>query len=409
MTFLATVRTQESYYEKIKKKSPQYQIAIKQTHKRFNDYCMETFDRSCEDVIQEMKRSNEDAIYDTLQSWINWNDKPNSIVNYFAHMKPYLHYRGIKLNPMDIKLNLDFGKKTEEELHPLSQEEYKKLLLAASYRNKVFYLFMGSSGMRPVEACHIRKKDLEFKERIVIHIPAKWTKLKRARTTFCSKEVSEFIKPMLEKIGPEDVIFPYSFTSAIDVTFGRYRKKTGLDKVHENNKRALITPMSFRAWFISKISRHDPNLAKKWSGQKGYLLQYDRMTQEEQLEKYLEFEPDLLVYTNKEDPKVKKDLENVMTELANVKREMAKYKEHWDENVRLATDEEYKRKEIEPLTKKILKRFKEELREELLEEIKTPKVAKSRKCPTCSQESHDKIGNHYKCLNPDCEMATFQV
>jgi len=378
MTFLETVRTKESYYEKIKKKSPHYQIAIKQTHKRFNDYCMETFERSAEDVIQEMKRSNEDAIYDTLQSWINWNDKPNSIVNYFAHMKPYLHYRGIKLNPMDIKINLDFGKKHEEELHPLSQQEYWKLLEAASYRNKVFYLFMGSSGMRPVEACHIRKKDLEFKERIVIHIPAKWTKLKRARTTFCSKEVSNFIKPMLEKIGDEDTIFPYSFTSAIDVTFGRYRKKTGLDKVHDGNKRALITPMNFRAWFISKISRHDPNLAKKWAGQKGYLLQYDRMTPEEQLEKYIEFEPDLLVYENKEDPKVKKTIESM-------------------------------RKEIETLKANQEKIFTLALDLGLHSEpVKTPKVAKAGKCPTCNQESHDKIYDHYKCLNPKCKIDTFQ-
>jgi len=322
MTFLETVRTQESYYEKIQKKSPQYQIAIKQTHKRFNDYCMETFDRSAENVIQEMKRSNEDAVYDTLQSWINWNDLPNSIVNYFAHLKPYLHYRGIKLNPLDIKINLDFGKKHEEELHPLSQEEYWKLLEAASYRNKVFYLFMGSSGMRPVEASHIRKKDLEFKERIVIHIPAKWTKLKRARTTFCSKEVSNFIKPMLEKIGDEDVIFPYSYTSAIDVTFSRYRKKTGLDKVHDGNKRALITPMNFRAWFISKISRHDPNLAKKWAGQKGYLLQYDRLTPEEQLEKYIEFEPDLLVYSNHDDPKLKKDMKELRADNEELREEL---------------------------------------------------------------------------------------
>jgi len=315
MTFLESVRTHESYYDKIQNKSPQYQIAIKQTHKRFNDYCMETFDRTSEEVIEEMKRSNEDAIYDTLQSWINWNNKPNSIVSYFAHLKPYLHYRGIKLNPMDIKLGLDFGKKHEEELHPLSLEEYRKLLEASSYRNKVFYLFMGSSGMRPVEACHIRKKDLEFKERIVIHIPAKWTKLKRARTTFCSKEVSNFIKPMLEKIKDEDVIFPYSYTSAIDVTFSRYRIKTGLDKKHDGNKRALITPMSFRSWFISKMSRHDPNLAKKWAGQKGYLLQYDRMETDEQLQKYIEFEAEILVYEIPKDPEMKNQVAGMSAQI----------------------------------------------------------------------------------------------
>jgi len=42
------------------------------------------------------------------------------------------------------------------------------------------------------------------------------------------------------------------------------------------------------------------------------------------------------------------------------------------------------------------------------EEIKTPKVAETENCPSCSQESHDKIGDHYKCLNPDCRIDSFQ-
>jgi len=43
-----------------------------------------------------------------------------------------------------------------------------------------------------------------------------------------------------------------------------------------------------------------------------------------------------------------------------------------------------------------------------LEKVKTPKVAEVGICPSCSQESHDKIGDHYKCLNPDCRIGTFQ-
>ena len=57
-----------------------------------------------------------------------------------------------------------------------------------------------------------------------------------------------------------------------------------------------INTHSFRAFFITKVSRHDPTFAKKLAGQKGYLLQYDRMTEEEKLEKYIEFEPNLLIF-----------------------------------------------------------------------------------------------------------------
>jgi len=44
----------------------------------------------------------------------------------------------------------------------------------------------------------------------------------------------------------------------------------------------------------------------------------------------------------------------------------------------------------------------------VFDEVMTPKVVEARKCPTCSQESHDKIGDHYKCLNPDCRIDSFQ-
>ncbi len=111
---------------------------------------------------------------------------------------------------------------------------------------------------------------------------------------------------MLEKLNPDDKIFGVT-TEGTSNTFGAYRKKAGLDKKYDSANRAMINPMSLRSWFISKMSRHDPNLAKKWAGQKGYLLQYDRLTQEEQLEKYLEFEGDLLVYdTTKAEEKIKK-------------------------------------------------------------------------------------------------------
>jgi len=225
---------------------------------------------------------------------------------YFSDVFQYIYYRGIKLNPQDIKQGITFPKDLQDELHPLSQEEYKLILEVANYKNKVKYLCMGSAGLRPIEVNNIRKKDLELdKKRIVVHVPARYTKLKRGKTTFFSSEAQKFLRPMLEKLGDEDKIFGVT-TEGTSNTFGAYRKKAGLDKKYDSANRAMINPMSLRSWFISKISRRDPNLAKKWAGQKGYLLQYDRLTQEEQLEKYLEFEPDLLVNTPKKTNEMKR-------------------------------------------------------------------------------------------------------
>ena len=71
--------------------------------------------------------------------------------------------------------------------------------------------------------------------------------------------------------------------------------RAGLDQKYETNGRNMISTHSFRAFFITRVSRHDPNLAKYFAGQKGYLMQYDRLSDEEKLEYYIKFEPSLLV------------------------------------------------------------------------------------------------------------------
>jgi len=73
-------------------------------------------------------------------------------------------------------------------------------------------------------------------------------------------------------------------------------KKTGLDMKYDDTGRYQINTHSFRAYFITRVSRHDPNIAKKLSGEKGYLLQYDRLTDEEYIENYIKFEDDLIVF-----------------------------------------------------------------------------------------------------------------
>jgi len=316
MTFLAKQRSLETFYQKTQQKSDGYRKNVKYTlENNFAVFCKEQFGKSLEEVMQEMKRADEDAVFDTIQEWINWNNKPNSIRAYFSHLKNYLYYRGIKMTSMDTKLNLVFGRKQQEEHYPLPREDLEKILKVASYPNRALYLLMVSSGMRPVEAIHIRKQDIEIDKRLIFHVPAKWTKLKRAKTTFCSKEATALLMPIIKRKKSEETLFGSTNTGSVDVTFKRYCEKLALDKKTETG-RNKISPMSLRAYFITKISRHDPNLAKKWAGQLGYLLQYDRMNTKEMLDKYLEFEADLLIDPNE---KLKAENERLLQDQDKVK------------------------------------------------------------------------------------------
>ena len=114
--------------------------------------------------------------------------------------------------------------------------------------------------------------------------------------------------PRLKNLNDDDKVFSYSNIKLRNIgdsyqqAIIRYLKKTGLVQKYSTG-RYKITTHSFRAFFITKVSRHDPNLAKYFAGQEQSrdLLVYDRLTLDERLEKYMEFEPDLLMYDTVKD------------------------------------------------------------------------------------------------------------
>ena len=71
----------------------------------------------------------------------------------------------------------------------------------------------------------------------------------------------------------------------------------GYNQKYSSNGFYKITSHSFRSYFFTAATRkHNENYAHKMSGHGGYLMQYDRMTEEEKLQMYLELEPDLVIF-----------------------------------------------------------------------------------------------------------------
>ena len=303
MTFLKTDRTKQSFEDRLAKKAPGTRELYQITFRNFEKFCTEHYSRTMGEVITEFAVVDEQAVIDTLQDWIDWNvsqkKSPMTVRMWFSCINNYLRYKGISI---DTKENIDFPKKKEEELYPLQLEDIHKLFSVAKFDKKCLYLCQISSGMRIAELLQLKRKDLEIKERIIVKIPADYTKSKKGRTTFFSIEAQKMLTPKLNRLNDDDFVFGKhnntplkSKTGNEQITLGKYLGKVGLDERYDNGHHK-ITTHSFRAYFITKISRHDPNFAKKLVGQKGYLLQYDRMTDEEKLERYIEFEDKLLVF-----------------------------------------------------------------------------------------------------------------
>jgi len=344
---LKVKRTVETFLERNSTRPESTQYSIKKALHNFEKFCKARFDgRDLNEIVDELSVSDEETLFDTLQEWINWNDGklyPTSIGTYFAYLKSFLYYKGIKLIPLDVKQNLVFPKHPEEELYPLSEDDIKKILDFASYKRRGMYLVQLSSGMRIGEMTQLRKKHFDLsKKRITIKIPAAVTKLKRARITFISREAEPYLRKRLKQISDDDLVW----ASNDDPNYAKvnesnrireYCAKAGLNERYEGNNRHKITTHSFRAFFITKLCRHDENFAKKLAGQKGYLLQYDRMTEEEKLEKYIEFEPDLLIF----------DQAKKNAEIQRLKKEKSELQKMNHENKELRVDLEEIKLEIE--------------------------------------------------------------
>ena len=199
----------------------------------------------------------------------------------------------------------------------------------------------------------LRKKDIHTDTaRLMVKIPAAFTKTGVARTTLFSAEAAQLVASRLKKIGDSDLVFsihndPKGNVSLESKYLDDLQKKMGISDKYETNGRNVITTHSFRAFFITKVSRKDPNLAKYFSGQKGYLLQYDRQTDAEKLAIYMEFESLLLVSDKARDQEMIRKLENENGRVAELEKKNKEFERMAMEFKRRAIDSEKMYKDME--------------------------------------------------------------
>lgn len=268
MSFLTKTKAKLTYKERLAGLSECTQKAKDVAENNFKDFCKEEYEgRTHLEVIKEMsaiQKAEPEAIFEVLQKWINWNKNlnPRSLRAYLGNLNTLFRFHGVKLTKEDLNDYVSMPRVHEEDLHPCSLEEIKKILDVSSFKLRGLYLGMISSGLRPVEISHIRVQDLDLtKKRIMIHVPAKWTKLKRAKTTFFSKEARPYIINLCKEKALSDYVFGGS-TIGIDIGLKRSYKRAGFEERYEHNKRNKITPMSFRAYFITKIAGKTPTLLR---------------------------------------------------------------------------------------------------------------------------------------------------
>jgi len=215
--------------------------------------------------------------------------------------------------------------------------------------------------MRIGEIVQLRKKHLILdKQNIIVKIPTTIAKFNKARTTYFSKEASLLLRPKLRTLEDNDLIFASNENSRYaeinaEQKLRRAIIKVGLDMRYTSTDRYCINTHSFRAYGITKLSRHDPNFAKKIAGQKGYLLQYDRIDDDEKLALYQKYELDLIIDNTaklKAENKVKQEQINELAETKDqLLKTQAQAKRIYDDN----RMKELIKKELDELKKELKK------------------------------------------------------
>ncbi len=308
----------EYFNVKLALKSESTKRSAKFALDKYSIFC-DKYHKSTPDKIISEIQDNQEAL-DILQQFVNWysvqktqqGEKPSSrtVRIVFHIIRKYFRYMGIKIHSEDVKDDMELPTVLKKDKHGVKLEEIIKILENVSFRKKCLYLAQISSGMRIGELLQLRKKDLDLNnKRIIVHIQAENTKKRKGRITFFSKEFDKLYRFKINQMNDDQLLFTSNPRVRDAVNNETQNMQYVCNKVGLKN----ITTHSFRAYFITKMMRHDRNLSFMLTGQDGYLMEYDRLDEDEKLEKYIEYEGDLLIFEKKPESaqikEIKKDLE----------------------------------------------------------------------------------------------------
>lgn len=342
MSYLDKPLTRESYNEHISTKSHSHKKNSKIAIDWFDKFCIGRFDGKTEKLILtdllKLKYENPQRftknIFDLLQDFVNYlftnGQDPSTVRVNFNLVKNYLNWYGFEIYSEDVKAHLNFPRKIEEEAYPIILEDMKIILHNANPQRRALYLFLSSSGMRIQETLKLRKRDLDFSfERIMVKIPGKYTKTRKPRKTFISKEAETYLKPILDKIGVDSIIFGTNEDSqkakhTEEDYFTRMRLRAGLTERYDNGIHK-ITLHSFRSWFITKCNRIDSDFGNSLAGHSKYMKKYDRLTDNEKLTLFIKAEPTLSIFDNFDSTEYDKQIEETKKENKALELRMSDY------------------------------------------------------------------------------------
>ena len=221
MSYIEDNRNIDSFLENQSKSGRQF---FKTAYTQFDYFTKESWNKESDTVLSDVAEyckteRNNDKFYVVMSQYAQWllldhpdivitmgnaqsryqktlkKKHPNTIRHYIGIMVLYFEDQfKIETSRTILKKRLNLPTVEEEDPEPFTKEEVRKVIDHASSDRKVLFMTLKDSGMRIGETCQLRKADFDTTgDTIQINIKAKYTKEKKAHSTFVTRET----KPML--------------------------------------------------------------------------------------------------------------------------------------------------------------------------------------------------------------------
>ena len=372
MSYIEDKITIKEYLDNIQDKGKKNHI--KSILNQFDIFCKQKYNKSnqqiMDDLFEEVQKTlRKDKVYMIFNQFKDWMliDHPeleyflgrkknqkrtikkrhaNTVKTYIKTIRAIFEEIGnIEINSRILAKRVKIPKAEEEEPEPFTKEQMRILLDRCSNQAKLKYMVLKDTGCRIGELVQIRKRDVDLSQkRIVIKIQAKYTKTRKARTVFITRETEPMFRILLKHKKDEELMFgtsedKYSAKGSEKAHFTYYRNELAKDypefgERYQSNNRHKKTVHSIRSYTATQCTRAiDESWGHGYTGHKKYLDQYIR-DKDDYLEKFIRSENHLMIYETMEvvdsDERVAK-LEARLNELENNEQETNQKKKHLSE------------------------------------------------------------------------------
>jgi integrase len=127
------------------------------------------------------------------------NNATSTIKGRVVTVKNFLEYCDIDVSPRKFKIKVRLPKSIKRDKETISKEDVIDILNQCSdFRLKTYVMLLAATGMRAVEALHIRIKDIDFDNKPAkIFVRGENTKTKTDRTVFLTEETAKQLESWL--------------------------------------------------------------------------------------------------------------------------------------------------------------------------------------------------------------------